>query len=228
MRTFDQSDFEPISYPESGTELGSQNGAETEPIRNELGISNPLTYSELGQKYDISGDAVRKQIAKILELHPTPQRLTSKRGRQVVVTPEGQAELARFRELGVTGYVQSLEAIKRVSESKSLAVIPSVALEVYQPVAIDQFELPTTQITPRDLAKMLAIRASQNAIDSSQNAIETSQKNIDLLKETLRMVEEQNAQARGYANAAKLTELEKAGEAAFIQEQLKARLGGLL
>lgn len=227
MKTFDQSDFEPISYPESGTEFGSQNGSKTDSNRNEFGISEPLTYSELGDRYGVSPDAIRKQVSKILELHPAPHRLTSKRGRQIVVTPEGQAELTRFRELGVSGYAQSLESVKRI-ESTSLAVIPSSNPEIYQPVVIDRFEMPTTQITPRDLAKMLAIRASQNAIDSSQNAIETNQKNIDLLKETLRMVEEQNAQARGYANAAKLAELEKAGESAFVQEQLKARLGGLL
>lgn len=226
MKTFDPQDFEPISYPESGTENGTQNGLKTEPIRSEVGISEPLSYSELGEYYNVTPDAVRKQVSKIIDLHPAPQRLTSKRGRQIVLTREGQTELARFRELGVSGYAQSLESVKRI-ETSSLAVIPSSNPEVYQPVVVDQFELPTTQITPCDLAKMLAIRASQSAIDSSQNAINTNQKNIDLLKETLRMVEEQNAQARGYANAAKLAELEKAGEAAFVQEQLKARLGGL-
>lgn len=227
MKTFDQSDFEPISYPESGTELGSQNGTETEPTRNEIGISEPMTYSELGQKYGISADAVRKQIAKILELHPTPQRLTSKRGRQIAITPEGQAELARFRELGVTGYAQSLETVKRVSESKSLAIAPSVIPEVYQPVVIDRFKMPESgeAITPRDLVRMLAVRQSQQAIQGSQNSIFANDRNIELLRQTLQMVEEENARARGFTNAARLAELEKEGEVAFIQQQLKTRLG---
>lgn len=228
MKTLAQNDFEPIFYPESGTELGSQNGTETEPIRNELGNSEPLTYSELGERYNVSPDAVRKQISKILELHPTPQRLTSKRGRQIVVTHEGQAELARFRELGATGYVQSLESLNRIRESKSLAVVPlSNPPEIYQPVVIDRFELPEGElITPADIVRMLAIRQSQQSIQSSQDSIDANERNLELLRETLRMVEEQNAVARGFANAARLSELEKKGEASFIQQQLKARLEG--
>lgn len=227
MKTFDQSDVEPISCPDSGAKIGSQNGTQAEPIRNELGISEPSTYSELGEYYGVSADAIRKQIAKILELHPTPQRLTSKRGRQIVVTPEGQAELARFREMGVTGYTQSLESLNRVRESKSLAVVPPSNLpEIYQPVVIDRFEMPKSEaITPRDIVRMLAIRQSQEAIQGSQHSISANDRNIELLRQTLQMVEEENARARGFTNAARLAELEKQGEVAFIQQQLKTRLG---
>lgn len=178
------------------------------------------SYKELAERYGVSPDCTRKQLDVIAQILGDDAKIRIRKGRQWHVTPFGEIQLEQFRRLGVEDY-------RRSQESSSLAIVPSITPEICQPVKVDQFELPDCEpITPRDIVRMLAIRQSEAAIQGSQKSIAANDRNVELLRQTLQMVEEENARARGFQNAARLAELEKQGEAAFVQQQLKARLEG--
>ena len=72
------------------------------------------SYKDLASFYEVSVDTIRKdlkRITAITEGFVTGLELTRKVGRRVVVTAQGQTELAKYREMGADAYIRSLEDI---------------------------------------------------------------------------------------------------------------------
>jgi hypothetical protein len=84
------------------------------------------SYKDLASAYEVSVDTIRKdlkRITAITEGFVTGLELTRKVGRRVVVTAQGQTELAKYREIGADAYIRELE-------------------DIYAANAVDEDELP--------------------------------------------------------------------------------------
>ena len=112
-------------------------------------------YKTLGSELGVSADSIRKNIKaieKICEGFVTGLELTRKVGRKVMVTPEGQQEVRKFREIGTEAYIRSLE---------------DEVIEEPQPAAPQE---PAGEMVVRDDRESAALTQSQQQSAISQQA----------------------------------------------------------
>ena len=151
--------LEPIAevQPE---EMAEQLGNEAENA--ELTTGDILKdYKTLGSELGVSADSIRKNIKaieKICEGFVTGLELTRKVGRKVMVTPEGQQEVRKFREIGAEAYIRSLEDVFGGAEDE--------VIDAPQPTQPTAPQEPAGEMVVRDDRTSAALTQTQQ-----QNAI---------------------------------------------------------
>ena len=122
-------------------------------------------YKTLGSELGVSADSIRKNIKaieKICEGFVTGLELTRKVGRKVMVTPEGQQEVRKFREIGTDAYTRSLEDIFGRAEDE--------VIEEPQPTEPTAPQEPAGEMVVRDDRASAALTQSQQQSAISQQA----------------------------------------------------------
>ncbi len=119
-------------------------------------------YKTFGSELGVSADSIRKNlksIEKICEGFVTALELTRKVGRKVMVTPEGQEEVRKFRELGTDAYIRSLEDVFGSAEDE--------VVDEPQPTEPTP---PAGELTVRDDRADAVLTQTQQRTDITQQA----------------------------------------------------------